>query len=436
MLNRLFPCCLGETCDCHPPAFNGGYLSAKRPREPSDINWRNYGATGRPFRMLFALILTAVTCTGYYFVVTIARDYSDAGGGVSTQLGIGIGVALSALNFVYEFLFLNVTLLEKHKSKSGMQTSMIWKKLALEILNNLVIMLLVFNIPGGNDYTDVAGQADRAKWYNSAGVLLTSLMISDTFLPCIVRVIHPIHRLKKFIISCCCAHDQEKLNQAYVPQLSIYNNFIAFLATLTWVFIYSPAIPVAIPLSLLKLVFLYWIEKYNVLRRYGKPDMIDDRAAAFLVAIVPLGLIVQCVAALVCFRYFTSVYTLFNIDSIPTSTSEANTTSGQIVMVPMLGLAVLVFLLGDVVGRFLGAVGCKACRAGQRASRYDSTCCWDMRKVVNTREEIPYVNVAGIESYMHPDQVQEVFAPTSEFAAFADQLAPSTMKALSSLSKG
>jgi len=35
------------------------------------------------------------------------------------------------------------------------------------------------------------------------------------------------------------------------------------MSTLTWVFVYAPALPIALPLSLIKLVFMYWIEKYN-----------------------------------------------------------------------------------------------------------------------------------------------------------------------------
>jgi len=60
-----------------------------------------------------------------------------------------------------------------------------------------------------------------------------------------------------------CARSSRVVNRLYVPQLSIYNNFIAFMSTLTWVFVYAPALPIALPLSLIKLVFMYWIEKYN-----------------------------------------------------------------------------------------------------------------------------------------------------------------------------
>jgi len=52
-------------------------------------------------------------------------------------LAIAVGFSLTGLNLVTEFVFLKVTLLERHKSKSGMQLSMVYKKLIVEVLNNI-----------------------------------------------------------------------------------------------------------------------------------------------------------------------------------------------------------------------------------------------------------------------------------------------------------
>ena len=56
---------------------------------------------------------------------------------MTAGVGLAIGFSLSALNMFAEFVFLNFTLLERHRSKSGTQLSMILKKLVLELINNL-----------------------------------------------------------------------------------------------------------------------------------------------------------------------------------------------------------------------------------------------------------------------------------------------------------
>jgi len=41
----------------------------------------------------------------------------------------------------------------------------------------------------------------------------------------------------------------------------------------------------------------------TVLRRYGKPDMIDDRPAHFLTKCLPIALLIHTLFALACYRF-------------------------------------------------------------------------------------------------------------------------------------
>jgi hypothetical protein len=388
LLSRIVPCWLSERgfFNCGPPLFYGRRLTVTLPREPSDIFWRNYAASGAAVRSLASLVVTGALMVVYFFVLRgVQQSRKESGLGTGASLGIGIG--LSLLNLVTEYIFLSFTLLERHRSKSGMQLSMIFKKLIVELLNNVVILLLVFELPTASGFTGT-------DWYRSGGNVVTSLLIADTFIPFFVRIFHPFHRLRK-----CAARlfvrDQARLNEAFVPKLSIYNNFITFVGTLTWVFFYSPVLPIALPLSFIKLLFLYWVEKYNLLRRYGRPDMIDDQTAAFMLQVIPYTLIATCGFAVVGLRSQQSIFDAFDY-------RDENNNSPQRVAIAVTYLVLALIIGGKVIANVLATfLGLRFFQT-QRATRYRADCCWRVLRnsYFHSRNEVPFSSVPDIESYL------------------------------------
>ena len=70
-------CLCGYICRCLS-RFMGRILRCTRPREPSDIQWLNFGVRTRYIRWFISAILTGITCVFYYLVARIARDYTTS----------------------------------------------------------------------------------------------------------------------------------------------------------------------------------------------------------------------------------------------------------------------------------------------------------------------------------------------------------------------
>lgn len=375
-------------CDCHPPFYYGRRLRATRPREPSDYNWGNYRVRTRWCRVFLSLVATAAILVGYFLIITWAHGSRDE---LPTEVAFAFGAALSVFNLVAEFFFLSLTALERHKSKSTHQLSMVLKKATVDFLNNVVIMLLVTGLPAPNLSAD-----PNLDWYSRGGALVTSVIVADSVIPTLVRVFHPVHRLKRFFVALCCS--DERVERAYVPSISIYNNFISFLASLTWVFLYATALPVAIPLTVVKLAGMYWVEKYNVLRRYGRPDMIDAKSAHVVLSVVPFAYILAAAFTVAAVRGQPDVEDAYDYRD------DELSTSAQRVMVPALYAAIVIVVGTRVLGWFFGGVlGIRKCKQ-QRASRFRPTCCWEAKRepFFRKRREPAYAAVPEIESYLFP----------------------------------
>jgi len=65
---------------------------------------------------------------------------------------------------------------------------------------------LIFDVPSSISQTRT--DVTALKWYRQTGVLLTSMFISDAFIPNLVRIFHPIHHLRR-LLALLCIDDQE-----------------------------------------------------------------------------------------------------------------------------------------------------------------------------------------------------------------------------------
>lgn len=373
-------------CNCHPPLFYGRRLRCTRPREPSDYLWDNYRVRTRYIRFFFSAVITLGILAGYYLIVRAAHGTRDS---IPTEVAFGFGFVLSIFNLIAEFLFLQLTALERHKSRSGREMSMIIKKSIVDFLNNLIVILLVVGTPQPN-----LSQSPTVSWYLNGGVLISSIILADVVVPSFVRIFHPVHRIKR-TLAAWCASSQDRVDEAYVPTLSIYNNFIAFISSMTWVAIYSLVLPVAVPLTIIKMLAMYLLEKYNTLRKYGRPEMIDSRVAQSVLYAAPYSFLLTIAFTALAVRGQSE-----EIDAIDYTSEEA--TGAQAIVVPALVCAVAVVVGSRLLGWFFGGVlGIRFCRSS-RATRYRATCCWQHERApyFQRRRETPYREVGEIESYL------------------------------------
>jgi len=400
VLTRFCCCFLGCGCmDCHGPFFFSRRLHCSRPREPSDYHWDNFSFGGRNLRLFFSLLLSLAVVGAFGFGMFWVNSVRQT---ISTNLSIAIGVSISILNLLAEFLFLKLTIIERHKSKSALQLSMISKKLAVELINNIAVTTAIFSVPDNEANTE---------WYRTAGTIVTSIMIADAIIPNVVRVFHPVNRIKRALIY-LCSDDQERLNEAYVPQLTIYNDFIAFMSSLTWVFVYFSVLPIALPITFVKVTCLYLIEKYNVLRRYGKPEMVDDKAASMLCAVLPWTMWLSSMVAVIVLRAQESISSAFQFSNLKSHDDEdvnitvdandaSHTFEAQRVVLAVFFVATAFLLLTEVFPGVLSSLGIRWFER-KRASRYKGTCCWgtEMSLRFTNLEEQPYHRIPGIEHYV------------------------------------
>jgi hypothetical protein len=89
---------------------------------------------------------------------------------------------------------------------------------------------------------------------------------------------------------------QRELNTLYEnPTVDFYIKFSYICKTILMSFFYIPIFPSGVLISLVGFVVGYWIEKYNILRNYKKPNMPNHKLGVFLLHNFKYGLFVYSV---------------------------------------------------------------------------------------------------------------------------------------------
>mmetsp|Transcript_9617 Transcript_9617/g.18290 ORF Transcript_9617/g.18290 Transcript_9617/m.18290 type:complete len:645 (-) Transcript_9617:72-2006(-) len=281
--------CLNFTRWCR-----GFQMSAARPKEPSDILWSNltYSWGNRALRRLISLVVAiGLVSANVYTLLSIQRfRYSHK---ISQVEAVFLGVCIVTINELLKFALRILAYLEKHYSVSALDTSIARSKFLVEVANNIFIIILLFGVPG----TTV-----KASWYSSGGVVVIAILASDAVVPNLIQFFHPKTRLMR-IVSFYRAKSQRELNMWFEePKMELWVRYTGLLGSNFITLWFASAVPLVLPISALAVFFQFFTEKYNVLRQYQRPVMLDNSMAKFVRHMLPLAVLCHCVFALLVYR--------------------------------------------------------------------------------------------------------------------------------------
>lgn len=288
----------GCPCWCNCLAFSGWSsrfnMTAANPKEPSDILWSNltYSWGNRTLRRFASLIISVALVSLNVFTLFNIQKFKNTHN-LSKLEAILLGVIIVSINEFLKFALRALAYLERHYSHSELDTSIARSKFCVEVANNIFIIILLFGVPGTKE---------SARWYNSGAMVVIAILASDAVVPNLVQFFHPKTRLLR-IYKFYTAKTQRELNMEFEePKLELWVRFTGLLGSNFIAMFFVSAVPMVLPLAAVAVGFQFLTEKYNVLRQYQRPVMLDTSMAVFVRHMLPFAVLFHCAFAILVYR--------------------------------------------------------------------------------------------------------------------------------------
>ena len=250
-----------------------------------------------------------------------------------------------------------------------------------QTLNTALVPYLVGNIRAFNlqdksifEINFVNAIFAPANWYAAIAPQIFAILVLDSLLGNVLRLIHPIARFKHWVLA-TLATRQADINRFMQPPVvlisELYSNSLKMLFV---AIIYGTSIPLSYLIYLTGFAVAYWVDKYNLLRVCQRPPKIQrsvSKVAAIVACFAPA---VKILSGFPFYKHF--------IDS-----PQDNPASllYLIILLTSLSLFVIsvIFISGDFIARK----------------------CFSFSphlKVIEDGEDIPYDSVSHIEVFQPP----------------------------------
>ena len=185
-----------------------------------------------------------------------------------------ITIVTSIINVVFQILLEILTKMEKHINMTNYYLSFSIKLTLFTFITSSII-------PLASNYIYNNGDCD---------LLVTNMLImflSNSFVTPIMWTLNFKYFLKKliqFILERKKNHycTQKELNNLYeLPDMKISYKYSYLAKTLLMSFLYIPIFPLGIFISLLGFILGYFLEKYNFVKMYKRPEMLNSNLCEF-----------------------------------------------------------------------------------------------------------------------------------------------------------
>ncbi|KAM3134512.1 hypothetical protein pb186bvf_013326 [Paramecium bursaria] len=281
-----------------PFMYEGDILRVKRAAEPSDVVWMNVGSNQvnqRFFINFIILFIFMASFTGLLFLKYKIREITQ---NYSYNLVILFSLTTSTIvaltNTIVGIMIRMFAGKETHKKQTNYFVS-VGRRLSYLFFINMVLTTYFSNSLSFNEdeYT--------ISWKNSIQELMVNdfffLFITNTYLSSIFNYFDFVwgYRLirrymaEQDLLNDQCSLSQQDLNSLFeghpVDMALRYANVVKLMFFTAAV---SPILPVGLPMSLLGLLILYWVDKYLLLRRYSCKNYLDAELAKEMMNILPL----------------------------------------------------------------------------------------------------------------------------------------------------
>lgn len=219
-----------------------------------------------------------------------------------TKIITSVGIIL--INFFLLIVLKLLTAIERPPTLDKLKLSLLKKVFVAMFINTTIITVLVnadfqayiaaYGIFDGS-YSDFS-----QGWYLSVGSTIVVTLFINVFSPHCVNLL--VLRTIRRCLRCCCwrrAKTQQELNGLFVgPEFDLAVKYAVVLNLVFSCFLYSGGMPLLNCFCFIGLFFIYWTDKYLVLRYYKKPPVYNETLNTQAVNFLPLSVIFHCAVSL------------------------------------------------------------------------------------------------------------------------------------------
>ena len=246
--------------------------------EPEDVIFENleFSRIKRISRIIFVYIISFIIIAVCFFFILYLNNFqiksNNGKNNIAARYGISLSISLiiAIINSIFQNLLVFLTKLEKQICMTNFYLSYSIKLTILTFLTSTIIPYL------SSDYYEENLNHD---------ILITNcltMFLSNSFLIPITWTINfelVLKKLRKYIIKKKKKRlPQNELNNLYeLLDMDISSKYSYITRTLLMAFFYTPIFPLGIPICCLGFIFIFFLEKYNFIKMYKKPIMLNSR---------------------------------------------------------------------------------------------------------------------------------------------------------------
>jgi len=230
-------------------------------------------------------------------------DFLDAWtAALYTKIITSVGIIF--INFFLLIVLKLLTAIERPPTLDKLKLSLLKKVFIAMFINTTIITVLVN--ADFQAYIAAYGLFDGSfsdfsqGWYLSVGSTIVVTLFINVFSPHCVNLL--VLRTIRGCLRCCCwrrAKTQQELNGMFVgPEFDLAVKYAVVLNLVFSCFLYSGGMPLLNCFCFLGLLFIYWTDKYLVLRYYKKPPVYNETLNTQAVNFLPLSVIFHCAVSL------------------------------------------------------------------------------------------------------------------------------------------
>ena len=196
-------------------------------------------------------------------------------------VSFSITIIISILNVLLEIVLNFLTTAEKQKSMTYLYLSYSIKLTFFTFINSAIVPLISsYSLSGWDTYDN--------------SILLNNILIiflANSFVTPLVWALNIKYIIKKIQIYFIEKKNnpdlnhyktQRELNEIYeYPDMQISCKYSYLAKTILMAFFYLPIFPVGIIITFIGLIFGYFLEKFNFVKRYKKPEMLNEKICEF-----------------------------------------------------------------------------------------------------------------------------------------------------------
>ena len=252
--------------------------------EPEEIQFENLEITSykRYFRTLLIYLISAIIIIICFFCIggltIIQRKIKDKKDSYNIIGKFFVSFIITIVVFIMDEIFKNIlerlTKMEKHITMTNYYLSVSIKLTVFTFITSSVLPLVSNYIYNKGDYNLLVDN-------------MLILFVSNSFITPIMWTLNFNYFLKKilqFIIERKNNHyyTQIELNNLYeLPNMNISYKYSYLAKSLLMTFLYTPIFPLGIIISLLGFILGYYLEKYNFIKMYKRPEMLNSNLCEF-----------------------------------------------------------------------------------------------------------------------------------------------------------